>query len=112
MKESFANEELIKLLVSELQVCLQNSEETRTDTEIQMIEMILYVFRNSLSFNGFAANNEQKNILVKILDIYLSDNSVFDALIYISQDFTKKPEQYGFIIMSIVYELTQRIHLK
>jgi len=39
--------------------------------ETEMIELILYIFRNSLSFKEFLKNNLNWSTLFKIFEIYL-----------------------------------------
>ena len=54
----FTDKQVIEFLVVELQNCLEVDKERRSDMQKDIIELIIYLFRNSLSFSRFLESNE------------------------------------------------------
>jgi hypothetical protein len=82
-KEIFIDEYFIDLLVEELKNCVSKSAEERTKVENDIIELILYLIRNSLSFTSYMENHENREVLVKLFRLYLKPVGVFNAVIFL-----------------------------
>lgn len=70
-KEIFAQEEFIDLIIDELKECVRKPVSERSTFEKDIIELILYLIRNSLSFSSFTSSSENQVILLKLFELYL-----------------------------------------
>lgn len=110
-KENFTDEAFIDLLIDELKECVKKDPQEKTKIEKDIIELILYLIRNSLSFEKFNENESQKQILIKIFSLYLKDVGVFNALIFLSQEFDKENKHLCYLFLEIFHQITKRIDI-
>ena len=96
------SKEAIKVIVNHLAECLSKPTEDRNEQHDQMLELIIYLFRNLLAIpdktpqfikasKGVAIYNSREDNMKDLQRRFLhklSDESILDAFIYMSQDFT------------------------
>lgn len=96
------SKEAIKVIVNHLAECISKPVDERNEQHDQMLELIIYLFRNLLAVpdktaqfikasKGVAIYNTREDSMKDLQRRFLhklSDENVLDALIYMSQDFT------------------------
>lgn len=96
------SKEAIKVIVNHLAECISKPIDERNEQHDQMLELIIYLFRNLLAIpdktaqfikapKGVAIYNTREDSMKDLQRRFLhklSDENVLDAFIYMSQDFT------------------------
>jgi len=108
----FAREDFIDLIIDELKECVRKPSQERSTFERDIIELILYLIRNSLSFTSFTSSSENQIVLVKLFTLYLKSVGVFNAVIYLSQDFNEENKHLCYLFLEIFHLITKRIKIR
>lgn len=99
------------MMIEELKDCVRKPLAERSSFEKNIIELILYLVRNSLSFASFSNSDENKIVLANIFDLYLKPVGVFNACVYLSQEFTADTKNLCYLFLEIFHLVTKRINL-
>ena len=108
-KQLFGDSKFVNFLVMELSHCVKTEFSLRTKYENNIIELILYLIRNSLAFSK---KNRNEQLFISILKVFSQECGVFDAIVYLTQEFNPSTKKYCFIFLEIISLIIDKIYIK